>query len=834
MGHDPRCGLHRVPRLSSILLLLFLLETVVSSPLPAATVEVPRDQPTVQAAIDAASNGDLVLVAPGTHQGGAFVDGKSVRLASWFLTTGDTAYVGQTILNGVGVDVCRDRSGCKGGAVIEFGANAHGSAVIGLTISNGNDGVLSASMVDISSCRIVGNGDGVDYTSGGGGTFSNSLFANNRDDGIDLNGRVNVRILDNTIRDNRDDGVEFRLHVYTGPTLTTEIIGNRITGNGEDGIQLIDYPDVSNRVIRIERNLFSGNDDAAVGCMGDGKTVENLSGEAIPERVFLIHNTFMAERNGFVGGANVIALNNIFAGTQSSALRRVGGNSIASYNLFWNNGTDYEQSNVDLAHILRADPRLGADGASALDSPAIDAGTSSFQWKGETVLDLPPTAYNGSAPDLGPFESVPLSIECGGPTTIECPEAPSFPPPSASGACAPNPSLTFVDELTPGICPQAYSVTRTWTATDACGRNASCSQTIAVEDNTAPVISGVGGPQTIECPATPQFSDPTASDLCDPSPSLSFVDVGTPGTCPQDHSVTRTWTATDACGNRSQASQTITLGGVAAPPPPPNLAGNPSFEQDTGGWSPYLGATLVRVQGGLDGEYALEITGPQTSTSKFGVNDSPNWLLTIPAAGTRYRFTAWVRSVASLGASRLVVREYLNGVRVGLTNSADVPLSPQWQMLTVDHVTASGGSTVDFQVVDSPRIAGEVFLVDNISIRDVTRSVGVGTPALGPEEGTSPPSDPTPLRAAVHPSPFRSRGRLSFTTSRPGMLRVDVLDLTGRRVRRLLDAADAAAGTHHLALDGIADNGERLSPGMYFYRIDAPQGVTTGRFVFLR
>ena len=153
----------------------------------------------------------------------------------------------------------------------------------------------------------------------------------------------------------------------------------------------------------------------------------------------------------------------------------------------------------------------------------------------------------------------------GGPETIECPATPQFSEPFASDLCDDNPLLTFEDVTTPGDCPQEYSVTRTWTATDACGNSSQASQTITVEDNTAPDITGVGGPETIECPATPQFSEPFASDLCDDNPLLTFEDVTTPGDCPQEYSVTRTWTATDACGNSSQASQTITVEDNTAP-----------------------------------------------------------------------------------------------------------------------------------------------------------------------------------------------------------------------------------------------------------------------------
>ncbi len=398
-----------IPPLSAVFVLLLLVLALARTS-SSATINVPVDQPTVRAAVDAAVNGDTILVAPGIHAGGVFVEGKAVTLASWFVASGDTALIAQTVIGGVVGNPCSGgHPSCVGNAVLEFGSNAHGSAVVGLTVTQGENGVSAASTVDIDHCRIVGNGDGVDYVSGGGGVFRNSLFAGNSDDGIDLNGRISVRIVDNVIRNNRDDGIEYRLFAYSGPVMSIDITGNRITGNGEDGLQLIDYPDVSDRVIRVERNVFSSNFDAAgasaaIGCMANGQTVEDLSGAAIPERVYVIHNTFLGERNGLVGGANVIALNNLFVETQGSAVRRVAGNSILSYALFWNDGIDYEESSVDLAHLLYGDPGLGGDGGLTAGSPAIDAGTAFFQWQGATVLDVLPTSYVGSAPDLGAFE----------------------------------------------------------------------------------------------------------------------------------------------------------------------------------------------------------------------------------------------------------------------------------------------------------------------------------------------------------------------------------------------------------------------------------------------
>lgn len=64
---------------------------------------------------------------------------------------------------------------------------------------------------------MIANEDGVDFGNDSSGTFSHDLFANNTDDGIDLNGRVAMTLLDSTIQENQGDGIEFRMYPYTGP-----------------------------------------------------------------------------------------------------------------------------------------------------------------------------------------------------------------------------------------------------------------------------------------------------------------------------------------------------------------------------------------------------------------------------------------------------------------------------------------------------------------------------------------------------------------------------------------------------------------------------------------
>lgn len=110
-------------------------------------------------------------------------------------------------------------------------------------------------------------------------------------------------------------------------------------------------------------------------------------------------------------------------------------------------------------------------------------------------------------------------------------------------------------DVSSGSCP--VEVTRTYTVTDACGNSTTVIQKIYVEDSTAPVLSGQGANGTITSPAVPVFTAPVATDECDQQPAVTFNDVTTTGT--GSTTVTRTWTATDDCGNSSTVSQSITI-----------------------------------------------------------------------------------------------------------------------------------------------------------------------------------------------------------------------------------------------------------------------------------
>src|SRR6185503_637307 len=123
-----------------------------------------------------------------------------------------------------------------------------------------------------------------------------------------------------------------------------------------------------------------------------------------------------------------------------------------------------------------------------------------------------------------------------------------------------------------GSCgDQNYTITRTWTATDNCGNASSCTQVITVVDVTAPVITCPAN-VTVNCQddnTSAATGTATATDNCDVTPTITESSVSTQtsnGSCgDQNYTITRTWTATDNCGNASSCTQVITVVDVTAP-----------------------------------------------------------------------------------------------------------------------------------------------------------------------------------------------------------------------------------------------------------------------------
>jgi hypothetical protein len=384
-------------------------ETASTDTHDSATFRVPADHPTIQAAIDAAQDGDTVLVSPGTYHESLRIGGKNVRLVSEFDSTGNKDIVRKTILDGAKIDADGRVQVLNQIILVEPDAGPN-TEIVGFTIRNGDDGISCQADVRIAHNYFTGNDDAIDYE-GGGGLCEYNKFEKNTDDGVDYDDDCDATVVHNEIVDNEDDGIEIRFQPYRGKQLQLTIRDNIITGNGEDGIQIIDYPELSDRRVRIERNLIANNAMAGIGLMSDAISDEDYRGADVPEPIEIVNNTIAGNEFGLVGGDNLVAINNIIRGNKRLGMKKVDGGSVASHNLFWANGTDFDDaSNVRDEHTLLADPQLDENHRPRAGSPCLGAGVATFATpKGVIVIEGSATA--ATTCDLGANTSKALSNE---------------------------------------------------------------------------------------------------------------------------------------------------------------------------------------------------------------------------------------------------------------------------------------------------------------------------------------------------------------------------------------------------------------------------------------
>lgn len=124
-------------------------------------------------------------------------------------------------------------------------------------------------------------------------------------------------------------------------------------------------------------------------------------------------------------------------------------------------------------------------------------------------------------------------------------------------------TVAILSTVTNAACGNTFSATRTWRATDACGNAAQGAQTVTVTDTTAPTLTSPAN-QTVELGSAWAFGTPVAQDAGG-TVTVQVLSTVTNTACGNTFSATQVWQATDACGNKSQSSQTVTVTHTAPP-----------------------------------------------------------------------------------------------------------------------------------------------------------------------------------------------------------------------------------------------------------------------------
>jgi hypothetical protein len=408
-------------RVCNLFAFLVLLQTVAPA-IGASVIHVPADQLTIQAAINAASAGDTVLVSPGTYTEKINFNGKAITVKS---------------SGGASVTTITSTSP---GTIVTFQSGEVATSILeGFSIKGGvlTTGIFISSSPTILNNRITGNhscdGAGIYIAAGAAIIRGNQISDNHHDQcsggqgggGILVSGQGSTQIIGNVISGN-DGGNGFAGGGISLGGAGTALIMNNIIRNNTIGLWGggLGISACCNNAI-IVQNIFVGNSAS------DGAAVYSLPTPGTP--VF-VNNTFVNNKSDagnsavFINSAAQPSLfyNNIVVATQGQIAFFCGSINtltlpvVISNDVYSPQGTNYGGACTDLTGSggnISVDPQFVTKANYRLKggSAAIDAGDNS-------APNLPATDFAGNSRiidgnggpkaivDIGAYEFVPVTL----------------------------------------------------------------------------------------------------------------------------------------------------------------------------------------------------------------------------------------------------------------------------------------------------------------------------------------------------------------------------------------------------------------------------------------
>ena len=362
-------------------LVICIVGLVCASSAVGATLNVPAEYPTIQSAIDAATDGDTVLVAAGTHFENLVWENKSIALI------GSGADV--TIIDASGSGRCLTMSSVPDTARIE-----------GFTFTGGSvdGGVGGGIKLDWSDATLMDNRISENSAKWGGGLYMQHSDAT---------------LMDNIISGNSVGRVGGGLLVgSSSPTLTNNTISGNWAGEGGAGLWVNVSP------ATINNNTIKGN---SAGLWGGGLVIWAASST-------LANNTITGNSAGMWGGgvdvyhSSPTLTNNTIASNAGGGVYNHGdpeypaGTPLITNCILWANDqydlrgasatySDIGTGQVDGEGNISANPKFVGAGDYHLQggSPCIDAGSNAAPALPDTDKDGNPRIV-GNAVDMGAYE----------------------------------------------------------------------------------------------------------------------------------------------------------------------------------------------------------------------------------------------------------------------------------------------------------------------------------------------------------------------------------------------------------------------------------------------
>jgi hypothetical protein len=315
------------------------------------TIHVPADQPTIQAAINAASNGDTVMVSPGTYNENIDFKGKGITVTT---QTGLLVDAAATVLSGIG-----------GGPVVSFGSAEPTTAKLaGFSIANSTTVAISISA--------------------GSPTITNDLIAGGHGCGIIISGsQSSPTVASNEIKNISVPAANCGNAAAGGAAISVSNAGNvSITGNSIHDI------DTTAKGVNISAGVSVGSAStfAPSNVYFANNVIRNTTSNGAPALIGNVNGTFVMVQNEIydnTGGGGVEIMGDSPAAFHPGTFSATAVNNTIYGNTFGGNvvptyGEQFYSSGIFVAFVASNNIFRSADAYAAVTCNFINSSNATF------------------------------------------------------------------------------------------------------------------------------------------------------------------------------------------------------------------------------------------------------------------------------------------------------------------------------------------------------------------------------------------------------------------------------------------------------------------------